>query len=143
MNAPAHFLLSRHHTAIRCLFVLALQRGVQLKPEALAGISEEDPAGSILRVLAASGLEGRLVEGRRFKHLAGLSGGLPVMALQKGGNWVLVVEARDLDSVVVRLRDREGGRVVRSGTGVRGGLVLRDRCQGRPRRERRGRRERD
>ena len=95
MNAPASFLLSRHHTAIRCLFVMSLQRGVQLRPEALAGISEEDPAGSILRVLAASGLEGRLLEGRKARHLAGLGDALPAMALTKGGNWVVLMGAAD------------------------------------------------
>ena len=95
MNAPATFLLSRHHTAIRCLFVMALHRGVQLRPEAIAGISEEDPTGSMLRVLAASGLEGKLLQGRRWRHLAGLGGAWPAMALQKGGNWVLVTDSTD------------------------------------------------
>lgn len=95
MNAPASFLLSRHHTAIRCLFVMALHRGVQLKPEAIAGISEEDPTGSMLRVLASSGLEGKVLRKQRWKHLAAMGGAWPVMALQKGGNWVLVTESAD------------------------------------------------
>ncbi|MFE1597278.1 peptidase domain-containing ABC transporter [Methylobacterium sp. ID0610] len=74
---------------------MSLHRGVQLKPEALSGISETDLTGSILRVLAGAGLEGKLLEGRRWKHLAALGSAYPMMALLKDGSWVLIVNAAD------------------------------------------------
>jgi ATP-binding cassette subfamily B protein len=50
VDGTTSFQLSPHHTALRCLFVVALHKGVQLKAENFAEFSEADTLGSILRI---------------------------------------------------------------------------------------------
>jgi ATP-binding cassette, subfamily B, bacterial HlyB/CyaB len=93
-HAPS-FTLSPHHTALRCLFVVSLQRGVLLKPENFTGFSETDTVGSVLRVMRETGLRGKVLRGCKWNRLAALNYAYPLIALQKGGNWVIVVNTVD------------------------------------------------
>lgn len=86
-------LLSPLHTALRCLFMISLYRGVQLKPEHFAVVSDKDVLGSILRVLRKVGLRGRVLRRFRWRHLTALSHAFPVMGMMKDGRWVVVVKA--------------------------------------------------
>jgi ATP-binding cassette subfamily B protein len=70
---------------------MALNRGVQLKPEHFASVSETDTVLSILRMFRDVGLDGKAFRGRRWRHLIGLSAAFPIMARQKDGHWVIVV----------------------------------------------------
>jgi ATP-binding cassette subfamily B protein len=88
---PAGFALSPHHTALRCLFVVCMHRGVQLKPEDFAEVKETDTVGSVLRVMQKVGLRGRLLRHGNWKRLAALGYAYPVMAQRKAGDWVVVL----------------------------------------------------
>lgn len=95
MNASAPFTLTPHHTALRCLFVVCLHRGVQLKPENFAAVSEADSIGSILRIMRETGLEGKLRRGSKPRDLAAFSHACPFMAMLKSGCWVIVINMAD------------------------------------------------
>ncbi|HTO83254.1 MAG TPA: peptidase domain-containing ABC transporter [Methylomirabilota bacterium] len=90
-TAVARFALSPHHTALRCLFVVCLHRGVQLKPIDFGEVKETDTLGSVLRVLQKVGLRGKPLHRSNWKKLAALGYAFPMMALQKSGNWVVVL----------------------------------------------------
>jgi ATP-binding cassette, subfamily B, bacterial HlyB/CyaB len=91
VNSSVSHARSPHYTALRCLFVLCLHRGVQLKPENFAEVKESDTLGSVLRVMQKVGLRGRALPGCKWKKLTALGYAFPVMAQQKGGNWVVVL----------------------------------------------------
>ena len=93
MNSSAPHARSPHYTALRCLFVVCLHRGVQLKPENFAEVKESDTLGSVLRVMQKVGLRGRVLQGCKWKKLTALGYAYPVMAQQKAGNWVVVLSA--------------------------------------------------
>ena len=95
MDGTTSFKLSPHHTALRCLFVVALHKGVQLKAEHFAEFSEADTLGSILRIMSKVALRGKLLRGTKWNTLTGLSHAYPVMALQADGHWVIVVNTVD------------------------------------------------
>lgn len=92
MTFKPTFTLPPHHTALRCLFVLSLNRGVVLKPENFVGFSETDTIGSVLRVMGEVGLEGRVLKGRKWSRIAQLSDTFPVMAMVEGGHWVVILD---------------------------------------------------
>ncbi len=81
------------HTALRCLFVMCLQRGVALQPEHFAGVREDDPLGSVLRVVRASGLRGKVLKRKRWKEVLTLSHAYPMMALMHDGCWRIIFKA--------------------------------------------------
>ena len=93
LAVPGPTLLSPLHTALRCLFMLSLYRGVQLKPEHFGVVSDQDIVGSILRVLRAVGLRGRTLQRRRWRDINKLSHAFPVMGMMKDGRWVVVVKS--------------------------------------------------
>jgi ATP-binding cassette subfamily B protein len=93
VNSSAPHARSPHYTALRCLFVVCLHRGVQLKPENFAEVKESDTLGSVLRVMQKVGLRGRVLPGCKWKKLTALGYAYPVMAQQKAGNWVVVLSA--------------------------------------------------
>jgi ATP-binding cassette subfamily B protein len=93
VNSSVSHARSPHYTALRCLFVVCLHRGVQLKPENFAEVKESDTLGSILRVMQKVGLRGRVLPRCNGKKLAALGYAYPVMAQQKAGNWVVVLNA--------------------------------------------------
>lgn len=86
-------LLSPLHTALRCLFMISLYRGVQLKPEHFSAVTEHDVLGSILRVLRQVGLRGRVIRRYGWRHVSGLSHAFPLMGKMRDGRWVVVVKA--------------------------------------------------
>jgi subfamily B ATP-binding cassette protein HlyB/CyaB len=85
VNQQANFVLSPHHTALRCLFVVSLQRGVLLKPENFSDFRETDTTGSVLRVMNAVGLQGKVLSRCKWKNIVALNDAYPLMAIQKGG----------------------------------------------------------
>ncbi len=90
--AGAAALQSPLHTALRCLFMISLYRGVPLRPEHFAVVTETDVLGSILRVLRQVGLRGRVLRRNRWRHLGALRHAFPVMGLMRDGRWVVVVK---------------------------------------------------
>ena len=92
-------LLSPHHTALRCVFMMALHRGVTLQPEQFAGVSDADTVGSVLRVLRDAGLNGAAHRRAGWDDLRGAV--LPLMAQCHDGHWVMLLyvgeEVRLLD----------------------------------------------
>jgi ATP-binding cassette subfamily B protein len=84
-----------HHTALRCLFVVSLQRGVLLKPEHFADFSERDTIGSLQRVMKDVGLESRVLRKARWSRLVDLAHAYPMMALMNDGCWVILVSLVD------------------------------------------------
>ena len=79
MNSSVSHARSPHYTALRCLFVVCLHRGVQLKPENFAEVRDSDTLGSILRVMQKVGLRGRVLPRCNWKKLAALGYAYPVM----------------------------------------------------------------
>ncbi len=116
-TAVARFALSPHHTALRCLFVVCLHRGVQLKPIDFGEVKETDTLGSVLRVMQKVGLRGKPLHRCNWKKFAALGYAFPMMALQKSGKWVVVlntVESVDGPAVTVLdpLSEQGGASVV-------------------------------
>ena len=93
LAVPAPPVMSQLHTALRCLFMISLYRGVQLKPEHFGVASDKDVLGSILRILRAVGLRGRTLQRKRWRDIMKLSHVFPVMGMMKDGRWVVVVKA--------------------------------------------------
>ena len=90
MNHMPDLQMSPHLTALRCLFLVALHHGVQVRPESLGTADEADTVGSVLRLMREVGLTGKLLKHRRWDDLATLGSAYPVMAEQTAGNWVIV-----------------------------------------------------
>ena len=95
MNAPAHIVLSTHHTALRCLFIMCLQRGAHLQAEHVAAIGEADFIGSSLQVLREVGLTGKVMRDQRWKNLKDMRSACPMMVQQRSGSWVLLVNVSE------------------------------------------------
>ena len=82
-----------YHTALRSLFLVALHHGVQLRPEQLAsGGNPADPLVSVKRVMRDAGLASRVIRRARWSDLERLGSAYPAMAVQKAGNWVILIQ---------------------------------------------------
>ena len=92
-NVASPALASPLHTALRCLFMVALYRGMQLRPEHFSVVSDKDVLGSILRMLRQVGLRGRVLRRYRWRNLLALSHAYPVMGLLRDDRWVVIVKA--------------------------------------------------
>ncbi|WP_211257430.1 peptidase domain-containing ABC transporter [Muricoccus aerilatus] len=117
LAVAAATMMSPLHTALRCLFMIAMYHGVQLRPEHFSVVAETDVLGSILRILRQVGLRGRVVRRRKWQHLTALSHTFPVMALMQDGRWVIVVKATTAESggalyVMNPLVERQGVQMV-------------------------------
>ncbi len=95
MTVTATLPLSAHHTALRCLFIISLRRGVLLKPENFNGFNETDTLGSVLRVMASVGLQGKVVHQGSWKKLQSLSYAYPLLATLKNGHWIVILDANE------------------------------------------------
>jgi ATP-binding cassette, subfamily B, bacterial HlyB/CyaB len=84
--------MSPYHTALRSLFLVATHHGCQVRQEQLASGDMSDPLGSILRMMGATGLKAKVLRGCVWDDLASLGKAYPVMAVQKNGNWVIVIQ---------------------------------------------------
>ena len=85
--------LSSYHTALRCLFMMALHHGITLRPEHLSAVSETDTIGSALRMLEAAGLHGKALHRIKWRDLCALAPTFPVIALMRDGHWVMLLKA--------------------------------------------------
>ncbi|MBX7197901.1 MAG: peptidase domain-containing ABC transporter [Rhodospirillaceae bacterium] len=90
MNHMPDLKMSPHLTALRCLFLVALHHGIQLRPEVLASADESDSLNAILHLMREAGLAGKVLKKRVWDDLTALGSAYPVMAEQKRGNWVIV-----------------------------------------------------
>ena len=94
-----------YHTALRSLFLVALHHGCQIQPEKLAaGGSATDPLGSVRKVMREAGLSAKVIKGSNWSGLTRLGSAYPAMAIQKAGNWVIVlqvVKAADGEMVAI------------------------------------------
>jgi ATP-binding cassette, subfamily B, bacterial HlyB/CyaB len=89
------FALSAGHTALRSLFIVALQAGVQLKPEDFAEFTDANTLGSVLQVMRRAGLKGTAVRPGNWRRLTELDRAFPVMALLNDGFWIVVLNTID------------------------------------------------
>jgi subfamily B ATP-binding cassette protein HlyB/CyaB len=80
---------------LRCLFIIALRRGVMLKPENFNGFNETDTTGSVLRVMGSVGLQGKVVGGGSWKKLERLAYAMPLLAVMNNGHWVVILETTE------------------------------------------------
>ena len=94
-----------YHTALRSLFLVALHHGCQILPEKLAaGGNAADPLGSVRRVMRDAGLAAKVIKNANWDGLTRLGSAYPAMAIQKAGNWVIVlqvVKAADGEMVAI------------------------------------------
>ena len=95
MNAPVSITLSPHHTALRSLFIMCLQRGVHLTADHIAGIGEGDVVASSVRALAAVGLAGKVMRNQRWRNLKDMRSACPMMVERRDGSWALLVNMSD------------------------------------------------
>src|SRR3954468_19901220 len=56
MNHMPDLKMSPHLTALRCLFLVALHHGIQLRPEVLASADDSDTLSSVMRLMREIGL---------------------------------------------------------------------------------------
>jgi ATP-binding cassette subfamily B protein len=70
---------------------MAMHHGVQLPPTSLAGVNENNIFPSLLQVMGDAGLKGKVLRRASWRYLAGLGTAYPVMAVQKSGDWVIVL----------------------------------------------------
>ena len=91
-NSPS---LSPHYTALRCLFIMCMWRGVQLKPENFACVNETDTLGSVLRIIREVGLRAKVLHRYRWRALSAIGHTYPVMGILNDTRWVLVVKVVD------------------------------------------------
>jgi ATP-binding cassette subfamily B protein len=70
---------------------MAMHHGVQLSPAVLASVPEHDLFRAILRVMDDAGLRGKVLHRCDWKHISNLGTAYPFLAVQKNGNWVIVL----------------------------------------------------
>ena len=90
MNHMPDLKMSPHLTALRCLFLVALHHGIQLRPEVLAAADDGDTMSSVMRLMRDISLSAKILKKRTWDDLTALGSAYPVMAEQKRGNWVIV-----------------------------------------------------
>jgi subfamily B ATP-binding cassette protein HlyB/CyaB len=90
MNHMPDLKMSPHLTALRCLFLVALHHGIQLRPEVLAAADTGDTVVSVTRLMRDISLAAKVLKKRGWDDLISLGSAYPVMAEQKRGNWVIV-----------------------------------------------------
>ena len=81
----------RQLSALRATFLIAAHHGVALRPEDLPRLVEGDITPSVLKAMQGAGFTARLIEGAKWKTLAGLGKAVPAMAGRPDGSWVIVV----------------------------------------------------
>ena len=91
MNDQVLPSLTPQHTALRALFIVALQRGVLLKPEDFVGFTDGDTTAAVLRVMTHVGLAGRVLEGS-WRALQRHADVCPFMARLSDGFWIVVTD---------------------------------------------------
>ena len=80
------------HTALRCLYIIALHHGQEITPlDLFIGTDAADPVGSVLKVMGRTGFKGQVMQRRGWNTITSLGSAYPVIAGQKDGNWVVVV----------------------------------------------------
>ena len=103
-----------YHTALRSVFLVALHHGCQIAPEKLAaGGNAADPLGSVRRVLHDAGLAAKVIKNGNWNALTRLGTAYPAMAVQKTGNWVIVLQVvkaadGDLAAIIDPLHEHAG-----------------------------------
>jgi ATP-binding cassette subfamily B protein len=88
-------ILTPHYTALRCLFIMCMWRGVQLKPENFGLVNEADTLGSVLRIVRQVGLRAKVLHRYQWRSLSAIGHAYPVMGILKDGRWVLVVRVTE------------------------------------------------
>jgi len=81
-----------HHTALRCLFIVAIHHGLHLTPEEIGSIGTDDLIKSVLRVMKGAKLKGRALHDCSWTNLMSLGGAYPAMVVRRDGTWMIVVD---------------------------------------------------
>ena len=81
-----------YHTALRCLFLVAMHHGIYLTPEDLSTVNDTDPLTSGLRLLMRIGLKTKALRNRRWEHASTLGTAYPALVLKKNGQWMILVK---------------------------------------------------
>jgi len=113
--------LTPYFTALRSLFVMTLQKGVQLQPERFAEVTDTDAVNSVIHILNKSSLRGKVLNRCKWDGLAAVEHAFPVMAMLKTGHWIVIVSivnsptgpllgvldpSRERDGITPRRRDQ-------------------------------------
>ena len=79
------------HSALRCLYIVALHHGQEITPlDLISGTDPADPIGSLMKVMSRAGFKGRLLKNSNWKNVTSLGSAYPVIVGQKDGRWVVV-----------------------------------------------------
>ncbi|MEI7605998.1 MAG: peptidase domain-containing ABC transporter [Rhodospirillaceae bacterium] len=83
-------------TALRCLFILAQHRGIQISPELLSSPSTDDTTRLLLRLMKAVELSGKVLRKQKWEQIISLGSAYPILAMLKDESWVIIVGAIDI-----------------------------------------------
>jgi ATP-binding cassette subfamily B protein len=78
-------------TALRCLFLLAMHHGLQLRPEDLPLTTAPDMVPKVLRAMRQVGLRGRALRNCSWLTARSLGSAFPVLAIRRDGGWIILV----------------------------------------------------
>ncbi len=84
-------MLAPEHTALRCLFLIAMHHGLHLAPEELPTAQGPEMLPAVLGTLRRLGLKTRALTGRGWNAAAGLGSAYPALAIRRHGSWVVLV----------------------------------------------------
>lgn len=90
--------------------------GVEVTSDLFQRTDEGDLVGSVLFLMREVGLKGKLLKGRKWKHLDALRADFPVMIEKKSGHWVLVARLAVTDDasnvLVMDPRSEQAGVII-------------------------------
>ena len=117
--SPPEVQFTPYHTALRCLFLIARHHGVELSPESLVRVGQADIFASTLQVMRELGLKGNVLRNQSWRKLNKLGKIFPAIAVQKDGNWVIVLDlipAPDgkLSAAILNPQAEQAGMIVLS-----------------------------
>ena len=87
-------LMSPLHSALRCLYIVALHHGHEITQlDLFEGTNAADPIGSVMKVMSRAGFRGQYLINRDWKAITTLGTAYPAIAGRKDGSWVVVVNS--------------------------------------------------
>ena len=91
MHSSADRPMPAYHSALRCVFLMAIHHGCKLEPHDLAIGSESDAIGSVTTIWRRAGLECSVQRNVPWRDVEGFARKPPFAAVMKDGQWVIVV----------------------------------------------------
>jgi len=96
-----------HFTALRCFFLLSQHHGIKLEQKNFIGPEESNTMPTIIREMNRVGLNAKVLNKRKWKHLIALGSAFPVVAIHNNKTWMILVgvvssEGGDLTAMVLQ-----------------------------------------